>query len=86
MALEVVVSSEPLRRLIPGMRVIVVEPRHQLYERKGTVVATYPYKGGGIVAIDGGLEDHSSIVLQGQPYPDRTVLLPYHCRELKPPR
>jgi hypothetical protein len=85
-AIEVVIGAEPLRRLTPGMRVIVIEPRHPLYERKGTVRATYPFRGAGIVAIDGGLADNASIILQGQPYPDRTVLLPYHCRELKAAR
>lgn len=82
--MEVVIGREPLKLLVPGMRVIVVAPRHPLYERRGKVVATWrARRGAGVVAIDGGLPDHMELVLEGQPYHDRTVLLPEHCRELK---
>jgi hypothetical protein len=64
------------------MRVDVVMTGHPLEGRRGTVRHLCVSGPGAVVSIDGGLEGDQHLILEGQEYPDRTILQPYQCREV----
>lgn len=66
-----------------GQRVQVTSPTHHLYGRKGTVRSLNVGDGGAVVAIDGGLPDDQCVILDGQHFHDRTVLLPQDCSPVR---
>jgi hypothetical protein len=72
-----------MERFRTGQRVQVVSEHHHLCGRKGTVRSLNPEDGGAVVAIDGGLPDEYAIVIRGETFHDRTVLLPQDCQPVR---
>jgi hypothetical protein len=70
-------------RFRPGQRVIVTDRSHPLYEHRGKVLHLNTAGAGAVVAIEGGLPDEQSIVVDGELRSDRTILQPHQCRELR---
>jgi ribosomal protein L35AE/L33A len=62
-----------------GQRVVVADPGHHLYQRKGTVIQVRDRDGAARVRIERGLPPGQSIVLDGIEYHDETILFPGHC-------
>lgn len=70
-------------RFRSGQRIVVVASGHPLEGRRGTVRRLNVGDRGASVAIDGGLPDDDSIIIDGEPCHDRTILQPQQCRELR---
>jgi hypothetical protein len=71
-----------LERFYPGQRVQVVDETCYLFGRRGTVKSLNVADRGAIVAIQGGLPDTQSLVVEGEGLPDHTVLYPEQCERV----
>jgi hypothetical protein len=72
-----------MERFRYGERVMVTNPAHRLFERRGTVIQVRDRDGAGRVRIERGLPSGESIVLEGTEYPDETILSPTDCERAR---
>ena len=72
-----------MERFRYGDRVVVADPRHHLYGRRGTVVQVRDADGAARVKIEGRLEQRDTLVLEGIAYDNETILFPGHCERAR---
>jgi hypothetical protein len=72
-----------MERFRYGDRVWIADPRHHLHGRRGTVVQVRDADGAARVKIEGRLEDHDQLVLEGIRYENETILFPGHCERAR---
>ena len=72
-----------MTRFRRGDRVVVADPGHHLYQRRGSVLQVRDRDGAARIRIERGLPEEQWIVLDGIKYPDETILFPGHCERVR---
>jgi len=65
-----------------GERVEVADPGHHFYRRRGTVLQVRARDGAARVRIERGIPPEQWLILEGETFPDETLLYPGHCERV----
>lgn len=66
-----------------GERVEVADPAHHLFRRRGTVQQVRDSDGAARVRIERGIPEDQWLILDGETFPDETILHPGHCERTR---